>query len=415
MIRQNSLIIFIILNLISSASDAQYLNGWLGPDRTGIYKESGLLKTWPEAGPKLLWENNDIGPGFSSATPAGDAVYITGMKGDNDVLSAFTKDGKKKWEVVYGKSSRSASYPETRGTATVSGRRLFLVSGSGDLVSISSEGKILWSVNYFQKYDGVIPEFGISENPLVVGNKVIATPGGKKAAMVAFSTDYGNILWETPSINDVTQYVNPILVEYAGKKLAVTHSAKYVFAVDLNSGKLQWKFDYMAECTDPEWRFAHINTPLFRDGFLFVSSGYNKVALKLKLQPDGSTPTIVWRNNDLDPHVGGAILLGNYLYGSNWETSSFGKWVCVDWKTGKTLWITDWHNKGSLVAADGMLYLFEEKGGHVGLVIPGPDRMNVKSEFRITNGDGPYWAYPVIDNGRLFLRHGTYLEVYAIK
>ena len=248
-----------------------------------------------------------------------------------------------------------------------------------------------------------------------MGNKVIATPGGKIAAMVAFNIEDGSVIWETPSINDVTQYVNPVLVEFGGKKLIVTLSAKYLFAVDSNTGKLQWKFDYMAECTAPEWRFAHINTPLFRDGCLFISSGYDKVALKLKLNPDGSAPSVVWRNDDLDPHVGGAILLGDYVYGSNYESSSYGKWVCVDWKTGKTMWKTDWYNKGSLIAADGMLYFFEEKNGHVGLVKPGPEKLNVVSEFKVTKGNGPYWAYPVIDKGRIFVRHGGYLAVYSVK
>ena len=250
--------------------------------------------------------------------------------------------------------------------------------------ALARSGKIIWSVNYSSKYKGVTPDFGISECPLVVGNKVIATPGGKIAAMVAFSTENGSVVWETPSINDVTQYVNPVLVESGGKRLIVTLSAKYVFAVDANTGKLAWKFDYMAQCTAPEWRFAHINTPLFRDGCLFISSGYDKVALKLKLNSDGSAPTVVWRNEDLDPHVGGAILLGDYVYGSNYESSSYGKWVCVDWKTGKTMWKTDWYTKGSLIAADGMLYLYEEKNGHVGLVRPGPEKLNVASEFKVS-------------------------------
>ena len=321
---------------------------------------------------------------------------------------------RKKWEVIYGKASDS-NFPDTRGTATVSDGKIFLTSGMGDMVRISKEGKVIWSVNYFKKYEGVTPDFGISESVLVVGNKVIGTPGGKKAAMVAFNIDNGNVVWETASIGDVTQYVNPILVDFGGKKLIVTLSAKFVFAVDSNTGKLVWKFNYMAECTAPEWRFAHINTPVYRDGYLFISSGYDKVALKLKLNGEGTAPSIVWRNEDFDPHLGGAILLGDNLYGSNYESSSFGKWLCVDWKTGKTMWKTDWYNKGELIAADGMLYLIEEKTGHVGLLKPGTDKMNVVSEFKLTKGNGPFWAYPTIDKGRLFLRHGGYLAVYKIK
>jgi outer membrane protein assembly factor BamB len=388
--------------------------GWRGPDRSGIYKESALLKTWPSSGPSLLWEANEIGTGFSSVTVTDDAVYITGRKGDNDVLTAFTQDGKKKWEAVYGKSSDS-NYPDTRGTPSFSNDRLFLVSGMGEMVCISKDGKLIWSINYFQKYEGVTPDYGISESPLVIGNKVIGTPGGKKAAMVAFNIENGNVVWETGSINDVTQYVNPLLVEYGGEKMIVTLSADFIFAVDSNTGKLIWKFNYSAENTGPEKRFAHINTPIFRDGNLFVASGYDKVALKLKLTPDGSIPTIVWKNNDMDPHVGGAILLGDYIYGSNWETNSFGKWVCVDWNTGKTMWITNWYNKGSIIADDAMIYIYEEKTGHVGLVKPGIEKLNVVSEFQVKEGTGPYWAHPVIDKGRLFVRHGDYLAVYSLK
>jgi outer membrane protein assembly factor BamB len=408
---------FSLLICLSCRSEAQNQDGWLGPDRTGIYSQSGLLKVWPDGGPRLLWETTDIGPGFSSVTASEDAVYVTGRIGENDVLTSFSHEGRKKWEVEYGKASKSSSYPDSRGTATLSGNKLFLVSGTGDAVCINTQGKIIWSVNYYEKYSGVVPDFGISENPLVIGNKVILTPGGKKAAMVALSAENGNVIWETASIDDVTQYVNPILIEFRGKKLIVTHSAKYIIAVDLNSGKLQWKFDYMAQSTTTEWRFAHINTPVYRDGFLFVSSGYDKPALKLRLSADDATssPTLVWKNNDLDPHIGGALLIGDYLFGSNWETSSYGKWVCVDWNTGKTLWINAWYNKGSLIAADGLLYLFEEKNGHVGLVKPGPEKMEVISEFRVTGGTGPYWAYPVINNGRLYLRHGSYLAVYSIK
>ena len=406
------LITMILIFGISSQAQQQY--GWRGPDRSGIYKEAGLLKVWPSSGPALLWEATEIGTGYSSVTVTDDAIYITGRKGDNDVLTAFTQTGRKKWETPYGKSSDS-NFPDTRGTPTVTNGRIFIISGMGDLVCIGKEGKILWSVGYFTRYEGVTPDFGISESPIVVGNKVIATPGGKKVSMVAFNVENGNVVWETPSINDVDQYVNPLLVEFGGKKMIVTQFANFIFAVDSNTGKLIWKFNYAAENTGPEKRFAHINTPIFRDGFLFIASGYDKVALKIKLNPDGSVPTVVWRNNDLDPCLGGEILLGDCLFGSNWENSSYGKWVAVDWNTGKTLWTKDWYNKGQIISADGMIYIYEEKTGHVGLVKPSAVKFDIVSEFKIQKGKGPFWAHPVIDKGRFFVRHGDYLAVYSLK
>jgi outer membrane protein assembly factor BamB len=271
--------VIFIYCFISSPIWSQKTYGWLGPERSGIYPESGLFKSWPAKGPALLWETEEIGTGYSSACVTNDAIYISGRRGEKDYLTAFSQDGKRLWETAYGKASDS-NYPDSRGTATVYNDKIYIVSGLGDLVCMNKQGKILWSVNYCTKYDEVVPDFGISECVLVADNKVIATPGGKKASMVAFSADNGSVLWETPSIGDVTQYVNPVLIEANGKKYVITLAAKYLFAVELNTGKLAWKFDYMAQCTAPDRRFAHINTPLYRDGCLFISSGYDKYALK---------------------------------------------------------------------------------------------------------------------------------------
>jgi hypothetical protein len=399
------------LSTVSLLAQPQY--GWRGADRSGIYKETGLLKVWPVNGPVLLWESTEIGTGYSSVTVTPDQIYITGRKGDNDILTAFSQEGKKSWEVSYGKSSNS-NYPDTRCTPTFFKDRLYLVSGMGELVCVSKDGKIIWSDNFFEKYSGVAPRFGIAESPLVVGNLVVVTPGGNKAAMVAYNIENGNIVWETASINDVTHYVNPLYVEYSGKKMIVTLSDDYIYAVDPVSGKMIWRYNYTNENADPELRKNHTNTPVYRDGFLFIASGYDHVSVKLKLSADGSAPTLVWKNIDIDPHVGGAILLGDQLYSSTWETNSFGKWVSVDWNTGKTLWITDWYNKGSIISAEGMLYIYEEKTGTVGLVKQGKEKLDVISEFKVTKGSGPYWAHPVIDKGRLFVRHGDYLGVYSI-
>jgi outer membrane protein assembly factor BamB len=407
-------LIVIVILLSVNVLWSQTQSGWRGDDRSGIYDGAGLLKVWPSSGPALLWENKEIGTGFSSVTVTQNAVYITGRKGDNDVLTAFTQDGKKNWEVIYGKASDS-NYPDSRCTPAYSNGKLFLVSGAGDMVAIGTDGKIIWSVNYFRKYKGKVPQFGISESPLVVDNKVIGTPGGPMAAMVAFNADNGNVVWETPSINDGTNYVNPFLVENGQTKMIVTITEGHLIAVNPSNGKLLWNFDYEAQNSNPTGDRNHANTPIARDGCILAANGYEQVALKLKLNPGESAPSVIWKNTDLTPHVGGMVLLGNYVYSSTHDTNSKGRWICVDWTTGKTMWITNWYNKGSVISADGMLYIFEEKTGHVGLVKPGPEKLDVVSEFQITKGSGPYWAHPAIDNGRLFIRHGEYLAVYSLK
>jgi hypothetical protein len=248
----------------------------------------------------------------------------------------------------------------------------------------------------------------------VAGNIVIGTPGGNKASMVAFNVENGNIVWETPSIKEGTVYVNPLLIEKDGLNLIVTHTPSQIIGVNPKDGKLQWKFDYSAVNAESAGK-NHINTPLYRDGFIFAGNGYGQTSAKIKLNKDGSDPALVWKNPEINPHLGGMVLVGNYIYSSTHDTNSKGRWICVDWTTGKTMWTTSWFNKGEVIAADGMLYVLEEKSGHVGLVKPDSEKFNLVSNFQVTKGSGPYWSHPVIDKGRLFIRHGEHLAVYSIK
>lgn len=393
---------------------AQPAAGWRGKGQSGIYTESSLLKAWPAGGPSLLWETEDIGTGFSSATVTDDAIYITGKKDDKEYLSAFSQDGKKLWETNYGRIGQS-NYPDSRSTPTFYNNRLYVVSGQGDMVCISKDGKIIWSVNYYQKYGAAPPRFGISESPLAVDNKVICTPGGAKAAMVAFNAENGQVIWETPSINEGTQYVNPLLIEEGGRKVIVTVTTGHIIAVNSADGRMLWKFNYETANEVQTGRRNHINTPLYRDGHLVVANGYQQVAVKLKVTWNGTAPELIWKNTDLTPHVGGMVLTGNHIYSTTHDNNSQGRWICVDWTTGKTNWITPWYNKGSIIASDGMHYMYEEKTGHVGLAKPNPAKLDVVSEFEIKKGTGPHWSHPVINKGRLFVRHGNYLAVFSLK
>lgn len=406
-------VINILATVVLIAAQAQQW-GWRGPGRSGIYNETGLLKSWPASGPALLWEATGMGTGYSSVTVTDDAVYITGRKEKNDVLTAYTQDGKKKWDLVYGVSSNS-DHPDTRSTPTVSNGKIFLVSGMGDLVCISKDGRIVWTVNFIKQFYSGPPKFGTAESPLVVGDLVIGTPGGDTASMVAYKADNGNVVWRAPSVREGTQYVSPLLINDRGINLIVTITKHFIIAIDPATGKLVWKFDYEGINTKTGGYRNHTNTPVYRDGSLFAGNGYGQVGVKLKLNSDGSAPSVVWKNPEINPHLGGIILLGNYLYSSTHDSNSKGRWICVDWTTGKTMWITGWNNKGPIISADGMIYIMDEKSGNIGLVKPDSQKLDLVSSFRITKGEGPFWAHPVIDGGRLFVRHGDYLAVYSIK
>jgi outer membrane protein assembly factor BamB len=388
---------------------------WRGPGRTGIYNETGLLKKWPDGGPKLLWEADKLGDGYSAVTVTDDAVYVTGRKDSSDVLTALTIDGKKKWETVYGKAWM-INHTGTRCIPTYYDGNVFLISGSGDIVCVGSNGKIKWSKNHYSLYESKPLMFGISESPLVVDNMVIASPGGKKASLVAFNIKDGKVVWEAEQLNQEPQYVNPKLIEYAGKKMIITVLGTDIVAVNAKDGKILWKINYASvNAATGRVMKNHAITPIYKDGYILIAEGYNWVALKLKLSPDGNSAEIVWENRSFDPQLGGVVLLDNIIYGTNHMSKPVDTWVCVDWNTGKTLWTSKWYNKGSIISADGMLYLYAEKTGHVALARPDSTKLDIVSEFQITKGEGPFWAHPVISKGRLYIRHGNVLMVYQIK
>lgn len=404
--------LFIIVSVSMAYSQ---LYEWRGPERSGIYNESGLLKKWPEGGPVLLWEALNMGDGYSSPVITSDAIYITGRRDSSDVLTALTLDGKVKWDVIYGKAWMK-NHTGSRCTPTYYNGDIFLISGSGDIACVGSNGKLKWSKNHYSLYESKPIMFGISESPLVVDNMVIASPGGKKASLVAFNISDGKVLWETEPLNQEPQYVNPKLVTHAGKKMIVTVMGEDIIAVNAKDGKIMWKVAYSAiNAAEGRARKNHAITPVYRDGHILIANGYNWVALKLKLSADGNSVETVWENRNFDPQHGGVVLLGNYIYGANHQSNPSDTWICVDWTTGKTLWTQKWYSRGSIISADGMLYLFEEKSGHVALVRADPSKLDIVSEFQITKGEGPFWAHPVINQGKLYIRHGNALMAYNIK
>ncbi len=414
MFKYLKLIVSALLILISANNSNCQLYEWRGPDRTGIYNETGLLKKWPAGGPSLLWETEGMGDGYSSPTVTNDAVYVTGRKDDSDILIALTLDGKKKWEIAYGKAW-VANHTGTRGTPTYYNGNIFLVNGSGQLVCIGNDGKLKWTKDHYSLYGSKPLNFGISESPVVTGDIVIVSPSGSKASLVAFNVNDGRMIWEAQPLGQEPQYINPKLIDFAGKKLIVSVLGKDIVAVDAASGKILWKLDYAGANNVAGGRKNHAITPLYRDGHILIANGYGWVALKLKLTGDGSGVEKVWENRSFDPQLGGVVLLENLLFASNHQSQPAGHWICVDWNTGKTLWTQRWYAQGSVISADGMLYIYEEKTGNVGMVRPDASKFDLVGEFRITKGSGPFWAHPVIKNGRLYIRHGENLMVYNIK
>lgn len=414
---KKSPLILLILFLIPFSLFSQYAQ-WRGPERDGIYPDKGLLKVWPETGPKLLWKNSEVGSGYSSAVESDEMIYITGKKDSLDYLSAIDSQGEILWQVPYGKAWNK-SYADSRCTPTVDDQRIYVVSGQGTLVCLNSKsGEEIWRVDVDRVFEAEYHFFGQAESPLIVDDLVISTPCGKKTTMVAFNKYSGKLVWQSESLDARRSYVSPILYTYKDIRLILGMTSKDLIAVDPLTGSIIWTYPYYLKSVEEgveEIGINMTNTPLFSEDEIFLTSGYNCPSVMLKLAADGKSVSEKWVNATLDNHHHGVVLVDGHLYGSNFYSNRFGKWLCVNWDTGEVMYLTEWKNKGAIIFADGMLYAYEEKSGYVGLIKPDPDEFQLISSFEITEGSGPHWSHPSIYGGKLLIRHGEVLMVYALK
>jgi outer membrane protein assembly factor BamB len=416
--------IFLMLSICMCTQNAN----WRGEKRDGQFQEKGLLKMWPEKGPKKLLTVKGIGLGHSSAVMTNSTIYVTGMIDTMHYMSAIDLDGAFKWQVPFGKSWK-ASNPETYCTPTVEGSRIYVLSGSGDLVCLDADsGEIHWKVNVDKEFEVPRKNWGPAESILIVDDKVICTPCGNQTTVVAFNKKTGKLVWKSPSLNTEPSWTTPTLYEYKNFRFILAVTSEHLVAVDPETGALQWVYTYIK----PEWieplkpnnpfhqynkrgalKSVLTNTPIYKNDEIFISKGYNYPSVMLKIDPSGKSVHEKWINNSLDNHHGGFVQMGGYIFGSNWINNANGNWACLDWETGEVQYDERWHNKGSIVAADGLLYCYEERDGNLALVKPNPEKFEVISSFKI-EGKGGHWAHPSIFNGKLFIRHRDKLMAYNI-
>jgi len=400
-------------SVASSATPSQWPQ-FRGPNRDGKSTETGLLKKWPEAGPKMLWSAQGLGTGYSAVSISGDTIYATGMVNKKGVLFALDMNGKPKWERTYGDEWTKSS-AGVRGTPTIDGNRAYIISGPGEVFCYDAKtGDPKWTVDAFKKFDGKYGSWGIAESPLIDGNNIICTPGGSKATMVALNKMTGATVWTCSVGTEKSSYCSPILVRRGPNKIIVTMTDEYVFGVDAKTGTLLWK-DSQKDQFGGENKTINPVSPIYHDGKVYATSGYDDGGAMLALSSDGTSFTREWVDETLDNHHGGVVFVDGHIYGSNWKGNGDGAWVCLDWNTGKVKYEDHWNNKGAITYADGMLYCYEEKGGNMALVRPTPEKFDVVSSFKVELGNGRHWAHPVVCGGTLYIRHGEVLMAYDIK
>jgi outer membrane protein assembly factor BamB len=407
-----------IIGIFTAATLAADWTQWRGPERNGQSKETGLFKEWPKDGPKLHWQLKDIGEGYATPSVAGDRLYILVNKGQEDELVQARKvsNGDVVWSKRIGKVGPNGipPYPGARSTPTIEGDVLFALGSDGDLVCLNiSDGSEVWHKSLRTDFEGMPGKWAYSESPLVDGDKVVCTPGGKEATIVAVNKKNGDVVWKCAVPDgDQAAYASPIATEIGGVKQYVQFLAKGVVGVDAKSGKFLWRYDQTAKGSP-----ANIPTPVAHDGYVYTGTGLGGAGLvKIKGEKNDFTTDQVYFEKGLPNCIGGTVLLGDYLYG----TTTKGL-TCMEFATGKKKWQDETIGAASLCFADGNLYVHGEDG-NVRLVEATPEGFREKG--KVTPPDQPKhtrgameksWAYPVVANGKLYIRDHACLWCYDVK
>ncbi len=378
---------------------------WRGANRDGISAETGLLQEWPANGPPAAWRATGSGTGYSSFSTSRGRIYTLGARDTVEYVMAFDEaTGKKVWEVQSGRRLENDRGDGPRSTPTVDGDRLYTFGGSGDLSCLeAATGKRIWAVNVVQQFGGVNPNWGYSESPLIIGDRLLVNVGGRRASIVAFDKQSGQALWQQHS--DEPGYSSPMLLRTGSLAQAVFFTGSRAIAVDPRDGRLLWSYDRVSN------RTANIATPVVRENRVFLSSDYGTGAALLNVRAAGSIASAeeVYFTREMRNHHASSILVGDHLYGFNSSILT-----AMQFDTGQVAWRDRSVGKGSLAYADQRLYLYSEDGV-VGLAEATPTGYRERGRFRIDSGSLPTWSHPIIANGRLIVRDQDNIYAYDVR
>jgi len=401
------------LMLLSSCSEKREFSDWRGPDRNGIYPDTGLLKEWPEEGPELLWSYEGLGHGHNTVAVANNMVYVTGVKDSTQAMGslfAFDLKGNMLWKKEYGRDFTD-NFIGTRSTPVVVDEHIYLESGAGAVYCLNAlNGTEVWSKDFIQDFGvDTIIQFGYAESVLIDGDHLICVPGGKENNVVALNRFTGEKVWASAGYGEQATYNSPILIEVETQRLVIAMTSGSVMGIDAASGEMYWQIE------QTQRNKIHANTPLYADGMLVVSSAdptSTSGLVQIELLDEGRDARVVWRYKKFRNLLGGLVKIDSCIYGS----TAMGKdWQVISWNTGEMLVQNKELGGGSIIHADGLFYCYSEREGEVALVDASPEKFEVVSKFEVPLGSDQHWARPVIHQGVLYIRHGDALMVYNIK
>ena len=380
-----------------------------GPRRDNLSRETGLLKKWPDGGPRLLWQSAVCGTGYSGVAIAEGRIYTAGDFQDKELVLALDLNGKLLWKSPNG-SSWTGPTPGARTTPTYRDGVVYHMNPTGRVAAYDAKtGNEIWAVDLRKRFDARFGIWAMAENLVVDGDRVLCLPGGTKGLAAALDTRTGETIWATPGVADKAAYCSPVVGEYRGVRMMITLSEQGAVCVNVENGELLWSFPFRRPGVS-----QNATTPVFHDGYVFITCGHFTGGQMLKINDDLRGVTRVWYKRDFDNCHGGVVLLDGRLYGCGCRLGGRGFFV-VDFRTGRTIAANRSVGKVSITYADGMLYALNHKGPMYLMGIT-PDSVEVVSRFDVPrNGHGLYLCHPVVCGGRLYIRHDTHLYCYDVR
>ncbi len=384
--------------------------GFLGPDLQNRSADKNLLATWPVDGPGLLWTARNLGEGYSSVSIAEGKLFSMGTRQGREVVLAFDlQTGRELWAVNSGAVFNDNMGNGPRSTPTYENGRLYTLGASGDLTAINAaNGTILWQQNILSQHAARNIVWGISESPLIDGDKLICTPGGNGATMVALNKNNGQTIWQAaiPG-NPQAGYSTAIVTDLNGVRQYVNFCHNGLFSVDARTGQPLWGDNNAANST------ANCSSPIaIGNNSIFYASGYGTGGALLRFAGRAAKPSLAYKTEKMKNHHGGMVELNGFLYGANENILT-----CLNVQTGEITWQDrlGGNGKGAITYADGHLY-FRSENGPMYLIEADPNNFVVKGQFnQPERSNRPSWARPVVADGKLFLRDQDILLCYQVK
>ena len=391
-----------------SSSSSNEWTQFGGPNRDNISTETGLMQSWPAAGPPLKWSIRGLGEGYSSVSLSGNRLLTMGNRGDREMTLCFdVETGRELWATQTGAAYREGQGNGPRGTPTIDGNRVYVLGANGDLACLDLDtGARQWGGNILQEFGGSNITWGISESVLIDGDRLICTPGGRAATMVALDKASGRTIWQArvPS-NPQAAYSSIVPLELGGSRQYVNFVHNAVVGIDASSGQALWGNTSAANGT------ANCSSPLVLGNQVFAASGYGTGGTLIELSGNrsGVQANQVYHTKDMKNHHGGMVLRDGYLYGTDEAILK-----CLELKTGAVQWQSRSVGKGAVVYADGQIILRSEQGP-VAMFTATPTGYQENGRFEPPRSDRPAWPHPVVAAGCLFLRDMDQLHCYRLR